>query len=90
MNCPTELLWGGRCERFPLPPPAEPPNFPHSTGLRYEAQHVRECLLRGLTESPEMPLAESEVIARLLDEARAQVGAQMAGVTTGVTADPPE
>ncbi|NXO13406.1 DHDH dehydrogenase, partial [Oriolus oriolus] len=74
MNCPTELLFGGRRELFPLPPPSEPLNFPHSTGLRYEAQHVRECLLQGLTESPEMPLAESEVIAQLLDEARAQVG----------------
>ncbi|XP_066064102.1 trans-1,2-dihydrobenzene-1,2-diol dehydrogenase [Chamaea fasciata] len=89
MNCPTELLWGGHLEQFPLPPPAEPLNFPHSTGLRYEAQHVRECLLQGLTESPEMPLAESEVIARLLDEARAQLGLGPAGVTTGVTADPP-
>ncbi|KAM6996780.1 trans-1,2-dihydrobenzene-1,2-diol dehydrogenase isoform 1-T1 [Passerculus sandwichensis] len=82
MNCPTELHWGGRRERFPLPPPAEPPNFPHSTGLRYEAQHVRECLLQGLTESPEMPLAESEVIARLLDQAREQVGVAVDRVTT--------
>ncbi|XP_039909671.2 LOW QUALITY PROTEIN: trans-1,2-dihydrobenzene-1,2-diol dehydrogenase [Hirundo rustica] len=89
MNCPTELLWGGHRERFPLPPPAEPLNFPHSTGLRYEAQHVRECLLQGLTESPEMPLAESEIIARLLDEARAQVGVGPGG-TPGVTSDPPE
>ncbi|NWW59749.1 DHDH dehydrogenase, partial [Ifrita kowaldi] len=79
MNCPTELLFGGCRELFPLPLPSEPLNFPHSTGLRYEAQHVRECLLQGLTESPEMPLAESEVIAQLLDEARAQVGV---GVTT--------
>lgn len=47
MNCPTELLFGGRRELFPLPPPSEPLNFPHSTGLRYEAQHVRECLLQG-------------------------------------------
>nr|XP_030116031.3 trans-1,2-dihydrobenzene-1,2-diol dehydrogenase [Taeniopygia guttata] len=106
MNCPTELFWGGRCERFPLPPLAETPNFPHGAGLRFEAQHVRDCLLRGLTESPEMPLAESEVIARLLDEARAQVGVRLSGVTTdhlerpltlpsdqrppGVTTDPPE
>ncbi|XP_064593857.1 trans-1,2-dihydrobenzene-1,2-diol dehydrogenase [Zonotrichia leucophrys gambelii] len=82
MNCPTELQWGGRRERFPLPPPAEPLNFPHSTGLRYEAQHVRECLLKGLTESPEMPLAESEVIAQLLDQARTQVGVTVDGVTT--------
>lgn len=37
-----------------------------------------------------MPLAESEVIAQLLDEARAQVGV---GVTTDcsrVTTDPPK
>ncbi|NWR40638.1 DHDH dehydrogenase, partial [Tachuris rubrigastra] len=99
MNCPTELLWGGRREVFPLPPPSEPLNFPHGTGLRFEAQHVRECLLQGegspgglgrgpwgrgasltplcppgLTESPVMPLAESELVARLLDQAREQVG----------------
>ncbi|KAM4751785.1 trans-1,2-dihydrobenzene-1,2-diol dehydrogenase [Cyanocitta cristata] len=90
MNCPTELLFGGRRELFPLPPPSEPLNFPHSTGLRYEAQHVRECLLQGLTESPEMPLAESEVIAQLLDEARAQVGVGVPADHSGVTSDPPE
>ncbi|XP_064359669.1 trans-1,2-dihydrobenzene-1,2-diol dehydrogenase [Dromaius novaehollandiae] len=75
MNCPTELEVGGQREHFPLPPPALPLCFAHGTGLRYEAQHVRECLLRGLTESPVMPLAESEVVAELLDEARRQVGA---------------
>ncbi|KAM9208017.1 LOW QUALITY PROTEIN: trans-1,2-dihydrobenzene-1,2-diol dehydrogenase [Leptosomus discolor] len=74
MNCPTELVVGGRQEVFHLPPPSQPLNYPHGTGLRYEAQHVRECLLRGLTESPEMPLAESELIG-LLDEARQQVEA---------------
>ncbi|XP_074875098.1 trans-1,2-dihydrobenzene-1,2-diol dehydrogenase [Buteo buteo] len=74
MNCPTELVVGDRRELFPLPPPSQPLNFPHGTGLRYEAQHVRECLLQRLTESPVMPLAESELIARLLDEARRQVG----------------
>ena len=47
LNCPTELIWEGKKEVFPLPPPVEPLNFPGSTGLRYEAQHVRECLLKG-------------------------------------------
>ncbi|XP_065514075.1 trans-1,2-dihydrobenzene-1,2-diol dehydrogenase [Caloenas nicobarica] len=86
MNCPTELVLGGgpqdggpqaggpRRELFPLPPPDQPLNFPHGTGLRYEAQHVRECLLKGLTESPVMPFADSELVAQLLDEARAQMG----------------
>ncbi|XP_064296606.1 LOW QUALITY PROTEIN: trans-1,2-dihydrobenzene-1,2-diol dehydrogenase [Phalacrocorax carbo] len=86
MNCPTELVVGGRREVFPLPPPSQPLNFPHGTGLRYEAQHVRECLLQGLTESPVMPLAESELIARLLDEARRQVGA--AGPEEGAAGTP--
>ncbi|XP_027487951.1 trans-1,2-dihydrobenzene-1,2-diol dehydrogenase, partial [Corapipo altera] len=75
MNCPTELIWGGNKEVFPLPPPSQPLNFSNGTGLRFEAQHVRECLLQGLTESPVMPLAESELIARLLEQARDQVGA---------------
>ncbi|XP_065715705.2 trans-1,2-dihydrobenzene-1,2-diol dehydrogenase [Patagioenas fasciata] len=86
MNCPTELVLGGgpqdggphgggpRREIFPLPPPDQPLNFPHGTGLRYEAQHVRQCLLKGLTESPVMPFAASELVAQLLDEARGQVG----------------
>lgn len=47
LNCPTELIWEGKREVFPLPPPMEPLNYPNSTGLRYEAQHVRECLLKG-------------------------------------------
>lgn len=81
LNCPTELIWEGKREVFPLPPPAEPLNYPNSTGLRYEAQHVRECLLKGLTESPVMTLAESELIAEMMDEARHQVGAVGPGGT---------
>lgn len=81
LNCPTELIWEGKREVFPLPPPMEPLNYPNSTGLRYEAQHVRECLLKGLTESPVMTLAESELIAEMMDEARRQVGAVGPGGT---------
>uniref|UniRef100_A0A8C3S2J0 GFO/IDH/MocA-like oxidoreductase domain-containing protein n=1 Tax=Chelydra serpentina TaxID=8475 RepID=A0A8C3S2J0_CHESE len=47
MWSPTELVVKGQREEFPLPTPSQPTNFPRSTGLRYEAQHVRQCLLKG-------------------------------------------
>uniref|UniRef100_A0A8C0FY28 Trans-1,2-dihydrobenzene-1,2-diol dehydrogenase n=1 Tax=Chelonoidis abingdonii TaxID=106734 RepID=A0A8C0FY28_CHEAB len=58
----------------PLPPPAQPLNFSNGTGMRYEAQHVRQCLLQGLKESPIMSLAESELVASIVDEVRRQLG----------------
>nr|XP_005312870.1 trans-1,2-dihydrobenzene-1,2-diol dehydrogenase-like [Chrysemys picta bellii] len=75
MWSPTELVVNGQHEEFPLPPPpSQPLNFPKSTGLRYEAQHVRQCLLKGLKESPLVSLAHSERVASILDEVRRQVG----------------
>ncbi|XP_032662338.1 trans-1,2-dihydrobenzene-1,2-diol dehydrogenase [Chelonoidis abingdonii] len=74
MWSPTELVVNGQHEEFSLPPPAQPLNFPKSTGLRYEAQHVRQCLLKGLKESPMVSLAHSELVASILDEVRRQMG----------------
>nr|XP_056720003.1 trans-1,2-dihydrobenzene-1,2-diol dehydrogenase-like [Euleptes europaea] len=74
MNAPTIMfLKGQRCE-WPLPPSPEPLFFENDMGLRYEAEHVRQCLLKGLKESPVMPLCESELIATILDEVRRQIG----------------
>ncbi|KAH0626523.1 hypothetical protein JD844_001553 [Phrynosoma platyrhinos] len=72
--CPQELVINGQKEEFPLPSPSQKLNFAGSTGLRYEAEHVRQCLLQGLKESPVMSHADSELIHSILDEARKQLG----------------
>ncbi|KAK5921101.1 hypothetical protein CgunFtcFv8_024837 [Champsocephalus gunnari] len=64
----------GKEMQFPLPEASMPLNFTNSTGLRYEAEEVRQCLLKGLKESPGMPWAHSSLIADVLDEARRQLG----------------
>ncbi|XP_072348592.1 trans-1,2-dihydrobenzene-1,2-diol dehydrogenase-like isoform X2 [Scyliorhinus torazame] len=74
MWCPTSLVVNGKAQEFPLPAPPQPLNFINSTGLCYEAERVRQCLQKGLKECPDLPLAESELIMSILDEARRQVG----------------
>ena len=34
--------------QYPLPEPHLPLNFTFSTGMRYEAEEVRQCLLKGM------------------------------------------
>ncbi|KTF72292.1 hypothetical protein cypCar_00044342 [Cyprinus carpio] len=67
MHCPTTLEVNGKETEFPLPEPGLPLNFSNSTGLRYEAEDVRRCLLKGLKESIKMSLTE------VMDEPRRQV-----------------
>ncbi|XP_022596761.1 trans-1,2-dihydrobenzene-1,2-diol dehydrogenase-like [Seriola dumerili] len=74
MWCPTTLEVNGKEMQFPLPEPGMPLNNINSTGLRYEAEEVRHCLLKGLKESPEMPWSHSSLIAEVVDEARRQLG----------------
>uniref|UniRef100_UPI0037E8421C trans-1,2-dihydrobenzene-1,2-diol dehydrogenase-like isoform X1 n=1 Tax=Semicossyphus pulcher TaxID=241346 RepID=UPI0037E8421C len=74
MWCPTTLEVNGKQMQFPLPEAAMPLNFTNSAGLRYEAEEVRRCLLKGLKESPGMPWAHSSLIAEIIDEARRQLG----------------
>lgn len=47
MWCPTSLMVNGVETRYPLPEPGLPLNFLNSTGMRYEAEEVRRCLLNG-------------------------------------------
>ena len=49
-------------------------NYPNSAGLALEAQHVRECLLQGWTESPKFTLQMTLNAAHILQEVRTQVG----------------
>nr|KAF6273704.1 dihydrodiol dehydrogenase [Pipistrellus kuhlii] len=73
--CPTELVVKGERREFPLPPsPGQEFNFTNGAGMIYEARHVRECLRQGLKESPVMPLAESELLADILEEVRKAIG----------------
>merc|ERR1712013_318808 len=43
-------------------------------GLLYEVQAVEECLSKGLSECPELPLDESLVIAKVLEGCRHKLG----------------
>uniref|UniRef100_A0A3Q3W4Q3 Trans-1,2-dihydrobenzene-1,2-diol dehydrogenase n=1 Tax=Mola mola TaxID=94237 RepID=A0A3Q3W4Q3_MOLML len=74
MWCPTDLEVNGKKLQFPLPETDMPLNYVHSSGLRYEAEEVRRCLLEGLKESPEMPWAHSTLLTETTDEARRQLG----------------
>ncbi|KAJ8247938.1 hypothetical protein GJAV_G00252310 [Gymnothorax javanicus] len=74
MWCPTRLEVNGQESQYPLPEPSMPLNFINSTGLRYEAEEVRHCLLKGLKESPLMSLEESVLLHEVMDEPRRQVG----------------
>jgi predicted dehydrogenase len=46
----------------------------HGWGYQYEAEHVAECLLNGLTESPEISFDETIERMQVLDEIRKKAG----------------
>uniref|UniRef100_A0A8B9RBY9 Trans-1,2-dihydrobenzene-1,2-diol dehydrogenase n=1 Tax=Astyanax mexicanus TaxID=7994 RepID=A0A8B9RBY9_ASTMX len=48
MWCPTSLIVNGKETQYPVPEPYLPLNFINSTGMRYEAEEVRQCLLKVL------------------------------------------
>ncbi|XP_028299058.1 dihydrodiol dehydrogenase, tandem duplicate 1 [Gouania willdenowi] len=74
MHCPTTLVVNNNRMEYPLPEPCLPLNFTNSTGLRYEAEEVRQCLLKGMKESPVMSLQDSVLLTEIMDEIRKQVG----------------
>ncbi|KAG9348715.1 hypothetical protein JZ751_029032 [Albula glossodonta] len=74
MWCPTTLVVNGKETQYCLPEPGQSLNFLHSTGLSYEAEEVRQCLLKGLKESSRMTLSDSALLAEIMDETRRQVG----------------
>eukprot|EP01114_Cavostelium_apophysatum_P006427 TRINITY_DN1772_c1_g1_i3.p2 TRINITY_DN1772_c1_g1~~TRINITY_DN1772_c1_g1_i3.p2 ORF type:complete len:349 (+),score=37.90 TRINITY_DN1772_c1_g1_i3:684-1730(+) len=61
---------------FPIeaPKPNQHYNFTNSVNLQFEARHFQSLVERGLTDSDVMPIAESLVIMKTLDEIRKQVG----------------
>ncbi|KAF7653286.1 hypothetical protein LDENG_00085200 [Lucifuga dentata] len=72
--CPTSLVVNGKETEYPVPEPCLPLNFINSTGMCYEAEEVRQCLLKGLKESAGMTHADSLMLAEVEDEVRRQVG----------------
>ncbi|XP_063798537.1 trans-1,2-dihydrobenzene-1,2-diol dehydrogenase-like [Pseudophryne corroboree] len=71
---PTSIIVNGKETKYSLPPTTRHLNFNNSTGLSYEAEHVRQCLLKGVKESPVMSLADSELLAGIMEEAQVQLG----------------
>uniref|UniRef100_A0A914W6I3 Trans-1,2-dihydrobenzene-1,2-diol dehydrogenase n=1 Tax=Plectus sambesii TaxID=2011161 RepID=A0A914W6I3_9BILA len=49
-------------------------HYSNSGGLSYEAAAVRDCIINGLTECPDMTLDETLIIAEILQEIRRQLG----------------
>ncbi|XP_051004484.1 trans-1,2-dihydrobenzene-1,2-diol dehydrogenase [Acomys russatus] len=72
--CPLELVVNGVRKQFPPPVLEKRFNFLNGACMSYEANHVRECLRKGLKESPVVPLAESELLAEILEEVRKAIG----------------
>uniref|UniRef100_A0A4W5R223 Trans-1,2-dihydrobenzene-1,2-diol dehydrogenase n=1 Tax=Hucho hucho TaxID=62062 RepID=A0A4W5R223_9TELE len=67
MHCPTTLEVNGKMTQYPLPEPSLPLNFTNSTGLRYEAEEVGQCMLKGM-------VARNRPWSLIMDECRKQVG----------------
>ncbi|XP_041851526.1 trans-1,2-dihydrobenzene-1,2-diol dehydrogenase-like [Melanotaenia boesemani] len=74
MWCPTSLVVNGKETQYPVPEPCFSLNFSNSTGMRYEAEEVRQCLSKGLKESAVMSHADSLLLAEVEDEIRRQLG----------------
>ncbi|XP_012934637.1 trans-1,2-dihydrobenzene-1,2-diol dehydrogenase [Aplysia californica] len=70
------ILPSGEVKKFPLPHVDNPEkfNFFNCEGLTYEAQAVRECLLKGLKESPVVPHEDSETNMYILQQVLDQHG----------------
>ncbi|XP_017759341.1 PREDICTED: trans-1,2-dihydrobenzene-1,2-diol dehydrogenase-like [Eufriesea mexicana] len=72
--CPTSIELPRGTINKPLPETECKFNFTNSVGLSYEATEVRNCILKGMTESSKVPHHTSLLIAQLEDEIRKQVG----------------
>ncbi|XP_055381797.1 trans-1,2-dihydrobenzene-1,2-diol dehydrogenase [Condylostylus longicornis] len=64
----------GKIKEFPLPEGKFPFNHFNSCGLRYEAEEVRNCLEKGLKESPLYTWKNSLEMIAIEDEIRRQLG----------------
>lgn len=82
LNCQLKNFWSptilndidGREKTWPLPEAKHKMNFVNSSGLRYEADEVRQCIRNRLTQSATVSHNESLIIAKIEDEIRKQIG----------------
>lgn len=51
----------------------EPEELSFESGYHFEVEHVNECLVAGLTESPIMPLSDTVAVQQVMDQAITQV-----------------
>jgi len=72
--CPTGLITPTKTHNFELPQTEKHFNYSNSVGLCYEAQEVRKCLQKGLTENPLITLNETLLISEIMESIRKQTG----------------
>jgi len=74
--CPTRLITEEVDYEFPLPGGDQlPPTHYHNRlGMCYEAEEVRNCILKGSTESDDFSHNESLLLANLMDTIHAELG----------------
>uniref|UniRef100_A0A182Y6E1 Trans-1,2-dihydrobenzene-1,2-diol dehydrogenase n=1 Tax=Anopheles stephensi TaxID=30069 RepID=A0A182Y6E1_ANOST len=73
--CPLKFTdLDGTTQEDKLPVARHPFNFMNSSGLRYEAEEVRQCITAGRLQSTSVTHTDSLRIAHIQDEIRKQVG----------------
>ncbi|XP_006826073.1 trans-1,2-dihydrobenzene-1,2-diol dehydrogenase-like [Saccoglossus kowalevskii] len=75
---PTKIMvnsnTGQDVKEFPLPDPPSKLNFRNGSGMRYEAEAVRKCVLEGKLECEIITHKETETIAAILQKMRHDLG----------------
>ena len=72
--CPTKMETPDGIKEYPLPEPTLPVNFPNGQGMFYEAEEVRKCVQEGKSESDVVSLANSLLVAEIVEEVMKQIG----------------
>lgn len=73
--CPISLIdVDGQVKEWPLPKGRYATNYARSEGFRYEAEAVRQSILKGEIENENVTHNESLTIAKVQDDIRKQIG----------------
>ncbi|XP_013410987.1 trans-1,2-dihydrobenzene-1,2-diol dehydrogenase [Lingula anatina] len=72
--CPVEVKTPTETFTFPVPDTATELKSPNKGGFHYQAEAVRQCLLKGELENSTMPHEHSLWNMEILDEVRRQLG----------------